>query len=119
MNQQQPEFTYFTDRDLGHQFPEILRKAGLTVVLYDERFPQNTPDTHWLREVGSLGYVALTHNWNIRYVTDERDMVMRAGVPLPVLAGGKVSLSELARNFIQTLPKIVYFLEKEPWPFIA
>jgi len=119
MNQQQPEYTYFTDRDLGHQLPEILRNAGLNVVRHDDLFAQDTQDTVWLKAIGTRGYVALTHDWHIRYVDAERDMVMRAGVPLLVLAGNKITTATLARNFMQTLPKVEKFLGEEPWPFIA
>jgi hypothetical protein len=37
---------YFTDRDLGKRFPEILRASGLN---------PETPDEVWLEEVGKRG----------------------------------------------------------------
>jgi PIN like domain len=54
-------FVYFTDRDLGKRFAEILKSGGLKVERYDEHFSQNTADEVWLEEIGKRGWVALTH----------------------------------------------------------
>lgn len=113
-----PDPTFFTDRDLGHQVPDALREAGISVERHDDHFGPLTPDTKWLREVGRRGWVALTHNKEIRYNTDERDMVMRAGVPLFMLIGDTTH-AILARNFIQTLPRVMAFLDEHDPPFIA
>lgn len=110
--------TFFTDRDLGHEVPDALRAAGLSVEPHDDHFGPRTLDTEWLREVGRRGWVALTHNKEIRYNAEERDMVMRAGVPLFMLIG-KTTHAVLARNFIQTFPRVVEFLVRHAPPFIA
>jgi uncharacterized protein (DUF433 family) len=39
-----PEIVFFTDRDLGHQFPAILRDAGLRVERHTDHCPPNCPD---------------------------------------------------------------------------
>jgi hypothetical protein len=43
---------FFTDRDLGLQFPAVLRDAGLSVERHVDHFPPDCPDETWLREVG-------------------------------------------------------------------
>jgi hypothetical protein len=43
---------YFTDRDLGKRFPEILRSSGLTVERHGDHFAPDTPDEVWLQAVG-------------------------------------------------------------------
>jgi hypothetical protein len=48
------EIVFFTDRDLGHQFPEQLRRAGLKVERHDDHFDSLTNDPNW------IGVVALT-----------------------------------------------------------
>jgi hypothetical protein len=53
---------YFTDRDLGKQFGEILKTAGLTVERHGDHFAADTPDEAWLAEVGKRGWIALTHD---------------------------------------------------------
>ena len=44
-----PEIVFFTDRDLGHQFPAILRDAGLRVERHTDHCPPNCPDEEWLK----------------------------------------------------------------------
>jgi len=38
---------FFTDRDLGRKFPEILREADLTVERHAEHFAAGTNPTSW------------------------------------------------------------------------
>jgi hypothetical protein len=44
---------FFTDRDLGKQFPAILAAAGLKVERCVDHFPDDCPDHVWLREIES------------------------------------------------------------------
>lgn len=46
-----PKPVFFTDRDLGKKFPEILRGAGLKVERHADHFRQDTPDAEWLQEI--------------------------------------------------------------------
>jgi len=71
---------FFTDRDLGKIFPQILRDAGLTVEKHDDRFDQNTPDEVWLSEVDRRGWVAISL---FVFVTSQTNGTLSCG---PVLA---------------------------------
>jgi hypothetical protein len=47
---------FFIDRSLGRKkVPEALRRAGATVEVLDDHFPNSTPDQIWLKEVGQRG----------------------------------------------------------------
>jgi hypothetical protein len=109
---------YFTDRDLGKRFGEILAAAGLTVERHDDHFAPDTPDEDWLAEVGKRRWIALTHDSRIRYKPNERDAVVRHGVGLLVIVG-KASFPDLARAFVATLPRVEQFLAGHKPPFIA
>lgn len=109
---------FFTDRDLGKGFPEILRSAGLTVERHGELFPPEGPDEQWLEYCGQRGHIALTHNERIRYTPNELAAVRRHGVALLVIVG-KAPFPILARNFVATLPVIDSFLIRSTPPFIA
>ena len=109
---------FFTDRDLGKAFPAALRAAGLSVERHTDHFADNATDPEWLRVVGRQRWLALTHDRRIRYKTNERDAVMRAGVGLFVLVGQAPTL-ELAQNFVNSLGKVLEFLEINDPPFIA
>jgi len=110
--------TFFTDRDLGHQFPELLSRAGIAVEPHDAHFVPDTTDEAWLREIGTRGWYAVTHDSQIRFKPNERDAVMTAGVGLFVLIG-HAPLAELAENFIATIRAVERFIERTPAPFIA
>lgn len=109
---------YFTDRDLGKRFPDILREAGLTVERHEDHFVHDTPDEEWLAEVSARGWVALSHNLRIRYTPNERDAVIRHGVSLLIVIG-RAPLAELSESFVATLPRIERFLSRHEPPFIA
>ena len=96
---------YFTDRDLGKQFPRLLAEAGLAVERHGDIFPPEGSDEQWLEHCGRLQRVAITHNGRIRYVPNELAALIQFEVTLLVLVG-KSPTAELARNFVHTLPRI-------------
>jgi hypothetical protein len=109
---------YFTDRDLGKRFGEILKSGGLTIERHADHFAHDTPDELWLAEIGKRGWIALTHDRRIRYKPNERDAVMLHGVALLVIVGN-APFAELAHAFVATIPRIERFLETHQAPFIA
>jgi hypothetical protein len=111
-------FVFFTDRDLGKRFPEILASAGLSVERHDDVFPPTCPDEEWLQYVGEHARVAITHNRRIRYMPNELSAVKRHRVALLVVVG-KAPLEALAQNFVNTVPRIAAFLSGHEAPFIA
>jgi hypothetical protein len=111
-------FVYFTDRDLGKRFPEILKSGGLTVERHADHFAHDAPDETWLEAIGKRGWIALTHDRRIRYKPNELAAVMRHGVALLVIVG-KAPFPDLANNFVNSRPVIEHFLCGRKPPFIA
>ena len=109
---------FFTDRDLGNAIPDALVQAGAEVRRHDNLFASTTPDTEWLSYVGAQGWIALSRNKKIEKVRVERDIAMRAGVPLFFLVG-KLFHPQLAANLVLTLPRVIRFYKKNPKPFMA
>lgn len=109
---------FFTDRDLGKQFPAILSAAGLHVERHTDLFPPDGPDEQWLEYCGANKRIAITHDRRIRHKPNERDAVIQHGVALLIVIG-KAPYPDLARNFVNTLPRIEAFLDKTTPPFIA
>ncbi len=109
---------YFTDRDLGKRFPEILTAAGLAVERHHDLFPPDGSDEQWLEHCGRNGRIAITHNERIRYTPNELAAVVQHRVALLVVVG-KVPLAVLAQNFVDTLPRIEEFLDNHKPPYIA
>ena len=109
---------YFTDRDLGKQFPAILAAAGLEVERHHDLFPPDSRDEQWLEYCGTNGRIAITHDRRIRHKVNEREAVMQHGVALLVVIG-KSPYPDLAKHFVMTLPKLEAFLKQREPPYIA
>ena len=109
---------FFTDRDLGKRFPEILSAAGLQVKRHADHFPHDCPDPVWLEEIGQRGWIAITHDGRIRYKPNELAAVIQHRVALLVIIG-HAPYPQLARAFVATQDRIFDFLERHNPPFIA
>ncbi|HTV77831.1 MAG TPA: hypothetical protein VMF03_06210 [Steroidobacteraceae bacterium] len=109
---------FFTDRDLGKKFPEILRAGGLTVERHADHFQHDTPDEVWLREIGRKGWIAVTHDGRIRYKPNESAAVMENSVALLVVVG-RAPYPDLARAFVATTSRILTFIGRHQPPYIA
>lgn len=109
---------YFTDRDLGNQFPTILKAAGMAVERHADHFAHDAPDEEWLAAAGARGWIALTHNSRIRYTPNEKEAVIAYRVRLLVIVG-HAPYPLLARSFVSTRARVEAFLSKHEPPFIA
>lgn len=109
---------FFTDRDLGKRFPEILSAAGLHVERHADHFPPDCPDEIWLKDIGQRGWVAITHDGRIRYKPNELAAVVQHRVALLVVIG-QLPYPQLAQSFVATHSRILNFLQQHSPPFIA
>lgn len=112
------EFVYFTDRDLGHQFPATLKAAGIPVEQHDDHFGQLTADPEWLAEIGRRNWVAISRDARIRYSPLALETLMDAGVRLFVIVG-RLTTDEAAELFIRHRGLIEELLSKESGAFIG
>jgi len=95
-----------------------LRDGGLRVEPFHRHFDQATPDTEWLTAIGDRGWVAITHDKNIRYRSLETRALMLAGAPTFVMIG-EHPYTALASCFMRVRPKVLRLLNKQDGPFIA
>jgi len=109
---------FFTDRDLGKQFPEILAKAGIAVRRHADLFPPDCPHEQWLSYVGTQGWVAITHDARIRYKPNEKKAVIDNKLRLLVIVG-RAPLAALAQNFVATILPIEALVAVHAAPWIA
>jgi len=86
---------YFTDRDLGKQFPRILADAGIEVERHGDLFQPDGSDVQWLEHCGTNGRIAISHNSRIRYVPNELAAVNHFKVPLLILVGRATTAESL------------------------
>jgi len=109
---------FFTDRDLGNTFPEILRANGFAVERHSDHFAPACRMRNGLAEIARRGWVAITHDTRIRYKPNELAAVIRHRVRLVVVVG-KAAYSDLARSFVNTRTPIEAFIGRTSAPFIA
>lgn len=114
-----PEPVFFTDRDLGPTVAALLAAGGMRVEPYHRHFAlDNVPDGEWLKFVGEQGWIALSHNKNIRYQRDELDDLMAAGVKAFFVIG-KGPHPALAAAFLRSLNRMRKLIRGEAEPFVA
>ena len=109
---------FFTDRNLGKKFPDILRAAGLMVERHVDHFAHDCPDEDWLKEIGRQGWIAVTHDGRIRYKPNELAAVFQHRVGLLVVIG-TAPYPQLAQAFVATAPRILSFVGRHRPPYIA
>lgn len=109
---------FFTDRDLGQLFPDMLTAAGILVERHSDHFEHDTPDEEWIAGVSGMGWSVLTHNKRIRYTPNEKAAVFDGGIGMFILIGA-VPHRDLAQNFINTHRRVEAFLAQHVPPFIA
>jgi PIN like domain len=112
------ELIFFTDRDLGRQFPAILRAAGVRLERHDDHFGADTPDEEWIGEIGRRGWIAVSRDARIRYSPLALSVLMESGTQLFVLVG-KLTTVEAAETFLKYREKIVETVASERGPFIS
>jgi hypothetical protein len=109
---------FFTDRDLGKQFPAILEAAGLSVERHDAHFAPTASDEEWLQLVGARRWIAVSHDKRIRHKPNELAAVITHRVALLVVVG-HVPFPELAHSFVATRARIERFVSRRTSPYIA
>ncbi|HEV7587935.1 MAG TPA: hypothetical protein VGO40_07360 [Longimicrobium sp.] len=110
---------FFTDVNCGKQFPRLLREAGLTVHMHIEHFEADADDVVWAPAIAERGWVGISRDRRITRTALEYDALMFAGGRLFVMTGGGMKTDLLAKNFINTLPKILDTVATTGAPYIA
>jgi hypothetical protein len=109
---------FFTDRNLGKQFPAILAAAGMAIERHCDHFRDNAPDEEWIAEVARRGWIAITHDKEIRRRPNQRAAVISTALGLIVVIG-RLPFPELAAYFARSRAKIDRFVLRTKRPWIA
>lgn len=78
----------------------------------------DVPDAEWLRDVSEKGWVAVSHDRNIRYDVEAKRSIMEHGGRVFLLRG-KARHSEIAEMFLRGMPGVERLLNRQEPPFIA
>jgi len=99
--------------------PDALELAGYRVERHGAHFLPAAEDAEFIPIIGQhADWIMLTHDGRQRYNPDERDAVMRSGVP-HFIHVGKLKHEDLAASFVLLAPRLMRFREKHGRPFIA
>lgn len=109
---------FFTDRDLGNTFPDMLQAAGISVERHSAHFADDISDQDWLARIRGRGWIVLTRDKSIRRRPNELAAVEDASIAMFAIVG-KAPHAVLAANFIATLPRIEAFIKRHTPPYIA
>ena len=117
----QPEHAFFTDRDLGKQFPKILRQADIEVRAYFEEFPTDdaVEDPQWILRATELGLIGITNDWNLRKERDAQRMIVLCSARIFIMRTRDLTHPQSAEIFVQARVKVERLLRKHDGPFIA
>lgn len=111
---------FYVDRNCGcKQFPDALRRAGITIHRQRDHFADDVDDDVWLPIIAERGWISLSFDKAIRKNELERHAVFSSGARLILLTGANATAIEQARNFINTYDKIQDFVTRHQAPFIA
>jgi len=115
-----PEPTFFTDRDLGKGIPHTLRENGLKVESHFEHFPDrpDLTDIDLFDFLGKKGWVLISRDKKQRYITDERDAMMRSGVKCFYLVG-EHPFHDLAVAFVEAVLIVRALIARHDDAFVA
>ena len=113
-----PRATFFTDRDLGHRFAQLLRDAGVRVERHDDHFKPTAPDDEWIAKVGERGWIALTRDARIRYSPLALSVLRESKARVFVLVG-KLTTEQAAELFLRWQSRVEALVAGETKPFIA
>jgi hypothetical protein len=97
----------------------ILRAGGLRVETYFESFPGPiVPDAEWLAEISKRGWIALSHDRDIRYDPLAQRAIMENGGRFFLLRGHSTT-AELAQMFLRAVPRVHRMIDRRSPPFMA
>jgi hypothetical protein len=110
---------YYIDESLGSRLPEELKRHGFKVVPHRKLFPAGVDDEVWCREVGRLGYVALTKDSAMRSRPTERNAIRAGRLREFALCSGSMVAEAMAAAFIRARTSMEDLIHSRNGPFIA
>jgi len=112
--------TFFTDRNLGRRFGELLRERGLSVEIHDDHLEPQSPDIDVLRYATARGYVVLTADYRMRYRPAEKEAIIAVGAVVVHIKPSMAWTNEkLAKHFADNIRRVERYLKTHDPPLFV
>ena len=85
----------FCDEDIGTNIPKALHLVGYQAKSINMQGWRSKPDTEWLTDVGTRGWLAFSSNKRMLQVHDERETIIREKVGIVFLSNGEEHLHKV------------------------
>lgn len=115
----------FWDKNLPKTIPEALRKVKPPVAfeVYLDHFPQSDRypeggDDPWLSQVGSLGWVVITQDFQMHKKANELFAIKQHNIGVFYLWGCEATKWEIMKCFIRSYDRIIEAINNTPKPFV-
>jgi PIN like domain len=107
------------DRSIPKSVATALNATRGDVEWLEPRFPPDTPDTEWLREAGTGGWVVLSRDKKLRTRPAERRAIAAYGVGCFILTQrAPLTPWDYVKVLVPILDELVDRFEQTPRPFI-
>lgn len=97
----------------------MLREEGHIAHVHNDTFESGTPDTDWLPDVGSRGWILITKDKHIRKRELELRALRQERVKAFVLTGSALRGQDQARVLKEALPAMLRLLGRRAETFVA
>jgi hypothetical protein len=108
---------FFIDNNLSVNLARGLRAFGENVDHLQDHFPEDSPDTEWLKHIGENGYFLVTRDDAIRRRPAELKALKDFGVGAFFLGGKNRGRWELVQQLVRNWDRIKEVAGKERVPF--
>lgn len=105
------------DNNLSPDLARGMRAFGENVDHLQDHFPEDCPDTEWLKYIGANDYFLLTRDNAIRHNPAELRALKEYGVGAFFLAGKNRTRWELIQQLVRNWLRIKEYADKERRPF--
>ena len=111
--------TFFFDNNLSAKLAHGMREFGEDVTHLTDHFPQDSPDSEWLRFVGENAFVLVTRDEKIRWKPAEIEAFRAFKVGAFFLGGKKADRCQLIQQVVRNWPRMkeIAGLERRPFAF--
>lgn len=108
---------FFIDNNLSVNLARGMRAFGEDVDHLQDHFPDDCPDTEWLKYIGDNDYFLITRDDAIRRKPAELSAFKRYGVGAFFLGGKNRTVWQLVQQIVRNWPRIHEYAGRTRRPF--